>query len=265
MKQKYCCLILALMLLASTTTVLVSVEPQNVAKGQWLGKVHVDASAVLRELGCAEEDMASIPSKLMVQILRSYNVTSQLHEDGDYYVTITPDSPRAEVNLIGTDRVSPYIVDLPREHAEAVGAKSLGGDSTDYLYNQRACLVLAIWDYPGTGADLPQDTEDEYDAITSYISSASAYDYWHFMTNSECTYYYLYNWITWACAAYESVDIYWNGHGTEVNDLAAFVSYDAWSDSLGVITSNLYFAEDFDTGTYDYSTLRLGSASFCYG
>lgn len=249
-------------------TLLVSAEAKNVANDQkYLGKIHVDASAVLRELGYTEADMADIPSKLKVQIIRSYHVTPELHEDGDYYVTITPDSPRAEVNLIGTDRISPYDVDLshPPDSPDASDIPSSSQDSSDRQDDQRACLVFAIWDYPGTGNDLP-DAEDEYDAITDYISSTSAYDYWQFVTNSGCTYYYVSNWITWACANYESVDIYWNGHGTESYDEAAFVSYDALDNNGNVVNENLYFSDDFDTTeTYDYSTLRVGSGSFCYG
>ncbi len=275
MKRKICCLMLALMLFVSMALVLVSAKQQNVtgaelkesAKDRKIGKIHVDTSAVLKELGYTEENISNVPDKLQVQIARSYRVQLKLGEDGDYYGIITPDSQLAAVNLVGTDRVAPYDIDLSHApDAKAVtNEQSTIGGSTDYLYNQRACLVFEIWDYPGTQVDLPQEAEDEYYSITDRISSTSAYDYWQFMSNSECTHYNVYSWITWACAAYESVDIYWAGHGTEYNDLAAFVCYDAWNDNYGVDTSKLYYAQDFTSGTYDYSTLRLGEGSFCYG
>ena len=68
-----------------------------------------------------------------------------------------------------------------------------------------------------------------------------------------------------ACTEFDNVDVYWNGHGIEVGDESAFVSYDAWDDEEEVIEENLYLADDFSTGEYDYSTLRVGSGSFCYG
>jgi hypothetical protein len=67
---------------------------------------------VLKELGYTEENMSSVSRKLLVQIIRSYNAKAELHDDGDYYVVITPDSSRAEVNLIGSDKIAPYEVDL---------------------------------------------------------------------------------------------------------------------------------------------------------
>ncbi len=104
------------MLLFSTVTVLVSAMPAEKpdATFQRPGNVHVDASGVLETLGYTKDSMSNIPSKLMVQIIRSYNTMPVLGEDGDYYLTITADSPRAEVNLIGTDSVSPYELDLSK-------------------------------------------------------------------------------------------------------------------------------------------------------
>lgn len=271
MKTKIFSLLLVSMLLLSFTTVLASAEQNEQPKTHFtpdLGKVHVDASAVLRTLGYTEEDETNVPSKLMVQIIRSYDVLAVQGKDGDYYLTITPDSPRAEVNLIGTDRISPYDLDLSNvpNAVDTAEKKDLDGNNLDWELDQRAALCFGIWDYPGDTLDLPEETEDEFNALTSDISSTSAYDYWHFMTNDDCTWYNIWAWTTWACETYRTVDIYWNGHGTEVNNDVGFVSYDAWDDnSQSVVTANLYFPDDFTTGTYDYSTLRVGLSSFCYG
>jgi hypothetical protein len=268
MKRRLCCLVFISVLLVSISApLIVSAEPKDVTNDLKGFVIHVDASAVLRELGYTEKNMSSVPRKLMIQIIRSYDESAVRHDDGDYYATITPDSPRAEVNLIGSDRISPVDVDLshaPDSHEMFDANGSSGGflDSDD-----RACLVFAIWDYPGVEIDVA-GVEDVFDDISDWISSTSAYDYWNFLTNSECTYYYIYNWITWACAEYDNVDVYWIGHGiTFLSDgvpTTAFISHNAWDDEQGVLLSQVYLADDFETGTYDYSTLRVGVGSFCY-
>lgn len=251
------------MLLVAFSSVLVGEELKTV-KGFGIGKVHVDASALLGELGYNEIDSSNVPSKLKVQIVRSYNAKAERLENGDYFIEITANSPLKDVNLIGSNRTVPYDLDLDNppntadlSHSKYDGAKLL--DSSE-----RACLVFAIWNYPGSLIDIP-DAEEEFDNLAYWISSTCAYDYWNFLTNSEATQYYIWAWITWACAEYDSVDVYWNGHGTEIWQESAFVSYDAWNDNEGLIVDNLYFADDFSSGYYDYSTLRVGSASFCYG
>jgi len=264
MRREFCCIVIISILLVSVAPVLVWTSQKDVTKDVKLGNVHVDASAVLRDLGYTEENMSTVSRKLMLQITRSYHAKAEFHDDGDYYVVITPDSPRTEINLIGSDKISPYDIDLsqPPDSRDVSYSKGIKESSLDS--EERECLVFAIWDYPGTEIDIP-DAEDEFDHIADWISSTSAYDYWNFLTNSESTHYYISAWITWACAAYDNVDIYWNGHGIEFMNDAAFLSYDAWDDDEGVITSNLYVEDDFETGTYDYSTLRVGSGSFCYG
>ncbi|NLE05538.1 MAG: hypothetical protein GX638_12160 [Crenarchaeota archaeon] len=250
----------------ANTKSVVSAEP-NSSRG--LGKGHVDISGVLKELGYADEDMSDIPSKLLVQIIRSYNVTPVGDIHRGFYLTITADSPRAEVNLIGSDRIAPYDLDLshaPDGHDISDAQKSRD-DSMNYELDQRAFLAFGIWDFDGTTIDLASAAEAEYDYITADISSTSAYDYWHFMENNDCTWYNVWAWITWACSMYNTVDIYWGGHGFEVNNEVGFVCYDAWNDSTLTLNFNLlYFADDFTTTqTYDYSTLRVGLGSLCYG
>ncbi len=61
------------------------------------------APEILNPLGY--NDTSQIPEKLLVQIIRSYNVPAVRGADGDYYCYINADSPKAAVNLIGTDRI----------------------------------------------------------------------------------------------------------------------------------------------------------------
>lgn len=268
MRWKICCLVFISMLLLSSAAVVVRAEPQNGPKDQKIGNLHVDASAILKELGYTEKNISSVSGKLKVQIMRSYRALPELHDDGDYYVTITPNSPHAKSNLIGSDRVSPDDVDLfhaPNSH-NASDIQGASGGSLDYMYNQRACLVFAIWDYPGVRLDAISDLENAYNSITDWISSTSAYDYWHFMTNDQCFFSQISGWITWACAAYESVDVYWLGHGLQWWGETAFLSYDAWDDFWGELPWYFYTPYDFTTNYfYDYSTLRVGIGDFCYG
>ena len=89
--------------------------------------MHLDASAVFKELGYTEENMSSAPRKLLIQITRSYLEIPKLQDDGDYLLIITPDSPRAEVYLVGTDRIAPFDVDLSR----SPDGKVVSGGSKD--------------------------------------------------------------------------------------------------------------------------------------
>jgi len=88
------------------------------------------------------------------------------------------------------------------------------------------------------------------------------------MTNGDCTHYNVWAWITWACAEYSDVDVIWMGHGTQVNGWSAYVTYDSiwdWGWIWGINYDLLYYGDDFASGTYDYSTLRVGIGDFCYG
>jgi hypothetical protein len=68
------------------------------------GQTHITISPeILKPLGY--NDTSQLPEKLFVQIIRSYNELAYQGPDGDYYCYITPDSPKAAVNLIGTDRI----------------------------------------------------------------------------------------------------------------------------------------------------------------
>jgi hypothetical protein len=79
------------------------------------GKTHITISPeVLKPLGY--NDTAELPEKLLVQIIRSYNVSAVQAKDGDYYCIITPDSPKAAVNLIGTNYTCAEQISLDLSH-----------------------------------------------------------------------------------------------------------------------------------------------------
>jgi len=256
-----CCLTLVSILLISSAVTLVQGQIGNNTT-QKIGTIHVDASAVLKELGYTDKNMSAVPEKLMLQILRSYNVQGERKANGDYYFTYTPNSTRSSTNIIGSESVVPYNLSLSGSTTKNASV------SPNYMYNQKACLVFAIWDYQGVNApDLPQ-LQDSYNVVTNYISTHSSYNYWHFMTNDQCTYYNIWAWITWACATYESVDVIWMGHGVQWT-YDAFVTYDGYDDTWGVQPWKCFFSMDM-TGygngyQYDYSPLRLGIGDFCWG
>jgi len=265
MKRAMISIILISMLLASSTTVFVHArtEPKDEVEPT-VGDVHVDASSVLREMGYTDENISTASTGMLVQLLRSYDVTPTILPDGSYQVTITSNSSTIEPTAPAE------LQDIAPAIESEMGTT---GTSLDSLEG-KACLVVAIWDYPGTGLDIPPG-EDKYDQIDYWISNYAEYDYRKDLVNSDATWYYIWAWLTWECASYGSIDVYWSGHGTHISwqwpwiQITAFISYDAWDDSSGVNPGNCYVAYDFETdgihGEYDYSTLRTGIGSFCYG
>jgi hypothetical protein len=134
----------------------------------------------------------------------------------------------------------------------------------------KAAIVFGLWDYSGVGCDL-NFLDEAYAEVTGHITTCGEYDYWHFVSNSDATYYYVWAWTTWACAEYSDVDVIWMGHGGTVNDVTYYLTYDAYWEMaypvwLGFEEYAFYFAEDFaSTEFYDYSALRMGIGDICYG
>jgi len=282
-KNKILSLMLVLILIGSMATILISsaetvtdeliFKENGTAQKSMNNVCHtVISSEILKPLGY--NDTSQLPEKLFVQIIRSYNELAYQGPDGDYYCNITPDSPKAAVNLIGTDYICAEegYVDLtnPPSSTETFAETSNVANQNEStmkpmtLLNQRACLVFAVTDYPGSAKDLTW-VQYGYDALKSNIIYTNAYDYWAFITNNSCTWSNIYNWTTWACMNYKNVDIYWFGHGYLDTGVHSFVSYDAVFTNGTINPAKCYYTSDFTSGTYDYSTLRFGVANFCWG
>jgi len=220
-------------------------------------ELYIDATSFLQEMGYSKENKA--PPEVLAQLLRSYDVQAELLSDGTYHASITSDLPVSTYNVCTLDDIQTQI----GRSATASGSGS-------------ACLIIAIWDYPGTANDLGSVGEDKYNYIDQWLGY---YDYRKDLVNSDATYYNIWAWLTWLCSEYDNVDVYFSGHGAKLwftvpwwplfEQLSAFVCYDAINGFSGsLIEACLLNPYEFKTGalsSYDYSALRVGVGSFCYG
>lgn len=147
-----------------------------------IGKIHVDMSAVLQELGYTKENLSTISEKLVAQIIRTYSASGTCSDDGDYYYTITPDSLSANAkNIIGSNTTVPY----------DSGVVTNSGASTNLIAG-KACIIVGIWDWQGSLIDTPQ-FQNPYDTTYSSVIAGGEYTYVKTLTNSEATHYYVYS------------------------------------------------------------------------
>ena len=108
---------------------------------------------------------------------------------------------------------------------------SLNSPSPDTPTSGQACLIVAITDYPYLSPLYYDRTA--YDAILYNVNNA-AYSYVKTLTNSSATHTAIWEWLTWMCATYQYVDVYFIGHGCNNDGIGdcGYVSYDA-VDSQG--------------------------------
>jgi hypothetical protein len=144
---------------------------------------------------------------------------------------------------------------------------SLNSPSPDTPTSGQACLIVAITDYPYL-SPLYYD-RPAFDAILYNVNNAG-YDDVKALTNSSATHTNIWEWVTWMCASYQYVDVYFIGHGCNNDGWGdcGYVSYDA-VDSQGLVIPSLeYYPSEmisYNVHPYDYSELRLGVGAFCYG
>jgi hypothetical protein len=229
-----------------------------------LGKIYLDGPSMLEALGYTEKSIMNVPQGQLIRELRSLPSVSELRDDGTYIVTFGSDST-------GEPKQMAQDVEVPSNF------EFNGGAELD-LIQGKACIIVAIWDYPYPDWDLPK--ENAYNTIMAGVSGPNTpYVYWHSLTNSEATWYYVWAWITWACASYENVDLYLLGHGAQFwwgppyypppwEWVSGYCCYDCvawwggldWSKMLAEWDIKSYYVHP-----YDYSTLRVGYGDCCYG
>ncbi|MCL4429702.1 MAG: hypothetical protein M1167_03010 [Chloroflexi bacterium] len=165
-KRRISSVILSILLISSFLS-FVSIASATISNDQIepkVPKININADSVLKDRGYSYTSETA-PKELMLQILRSYQIDQgKRGADGELYYTITPDSPKAAHDIIGSDSVIPY--ELPTTmHVKTSDYASSENpvESTDYLQEGKAALVFAIMDYPGEGMDLPslQDAYNE--------------------------------------------------------------------------------------------------------
>jgi hypothetical protein len=139
-------------------------------------------------------------------------------------------------------------------------------DTEQYTTGQ-ACLVVVVWDYVGTNKDIGWGPT-ALDAV-SYNVEHAEYDYVKELINQDATHQNIWEWLTWMCAAYQHVDVYFFGHGADLTLEDAFTPIDGLLNDNPVTFDYdaLFYPEeiyDYYIHPYDYSTLRLGVGGFCH-
>ena len=232
-----------------------------------IGSFYFDDQSLLEALGINDETLKNISSSELFRLMRALPSTTQKDGNGDNHVIF---SKPASDNLQEDTPILDSLFDSNIEIAK-------GGSGLE-LISGKAAIVVAIWDYPEDEYDLGWYIEDAYNDIMDRVESPqNPYVYVKDLTNSDATWYYVWAWITWACASYENVDIYLLGHGTQMywgppypppwDWIGGYVCYDAitW---YGVDWNYVYTEWDLKSyylHNYDYSPLRFGLGGCCYG
>ncbi len=203
--------------------------------------IKVNATSMLQELGYTEQNITSMSQSSIDKIL-----LSQGNQNPNATIS------QIEQNLFGN---SP----APLQ----VEPQTLTGT---------ACLVVAVWTYldPSYSSTLNQDA---YNALIYNVNNAG-YNYLETLTNTQATHTNVWEWLTMLCVSYAEVDVYFIGHGCQVQlsnnpptYTYGFVCYDAMDQYGNINTSNLYYGaemQSYNVHPYDYSTLRLGVGGFCW-
>ena len=131
----------------------------------------------------------------------------------------------------------------------------------------KACLVVGVWTYP----DPVYSSEINHNAYTAIIYNVNnaGYNYVESLTNTQATHTNVWEWLTWLCVSYAEVDVYFIGHGSQIQTSSnpptytyGFVCYDAMDQNGNAILANFYYAPEIQSNNvhpYDYSTLKTRS------
>ena len=228
----------------------------------WSPKLKELGNRVFQALKTIEKS-ENIDYKKQLELIREYPVQARLSPDGNYYATPTIEAKvdyiEPELNILSFSQETNSDGSIKQEYTL---------DGSGY---GKACLIIAIWNYSQT-ADFPAFPSGEFDSFYYYVSNCWKYDYWHTLTNDEATHYNIWAWITWACAEFEMVDVFMEGHGTTMISgslfSSVFASWDVQTNTTGLINYwNFFFPQEIMYGYwsyYDYSALRMGVFHFCY-
>ncbi len=254
--------------LANASSAINANSARNSNKYNTIGETIYDWPSILKSLGYTQDQLKNVSNALLDKQLSALTTSSHKDANGN--------------TVISFSRPSGLNISDIKLDVKSIDSKSLGA-STMSLLPGKACIVIAIWDYPGTLNDLGTYTQNAYTNLWGYVTGQySPYTYEHSLVNSEATHDNVNAWITWACASYQNVDLYLIGHGSYQwrgppyfnppwDYVGAYCCYDSlpYVAGMELIDSTKYFWEtdlkSFDGDSYDYSTLRLGFAGCCYG
>jgi hypothetical protein len=224
--------------------------------------VHVSMTPLMKELGYSEEEIKAANMSTMIRLMREYPTPAKLSTDGNFYATPIienkVDYTEPEFNVLNSSQEIKSSGALVQQYT-LDGTGGLG----------KACILISIWDYWQEDV-LPKLPQADYDEYYSHMVNCGKYNFWNDLTNGEAERYYIWAWITWACAEYDEVDVIMTGHGSVwVSESIASSVYCSWDVQCGwpgfLFYWNFFYPQEIYDGwsQYDYGTLRMGNLHFC--
>jgi hypothetical protein len=257
--------------------------------------VNVNIKPALAQLGFTDEN-SSLASTLLIDSILETPTALIPNSDGTYNATVCLNSTQlnhiklspifstintnisrvSHVNLRNTTPINQPInasasnaqASLVSQNSSLLTSDELAISSPNIAVGSnglKACLIVAIWDYPGQNY-LPE-AEDEYNAVNDNIWG---YDTVARLLNSDATKYNIEQTIIGLCNSYSIVDVYFIGHGDRMFLGLGAAYFCSW-DTIDFAGGNTYYWNGiFDSDLVsseagDLSNLRLCVASFCYG
>ncbi|MGD6933637.1 MAG: hypothetical protein ACQCN5_05475 [Candidatus Bathyarchaeia archaeon] len=148
----------SVLLLASTATELANSSTENAPnENKGLGQTIFDIPSLLDSLGYTEEQMKNVSSALLINQLKALDSNSHSDENGNTVITFSrPDG----------FNISDITLDINATN----NTYSISG--TKDFTPGKACIVVAVWDYPGSLYDF------QYPGYVSYAYN----DVWGYVT-----------------------------------------------------------------------------------
>jgi hypothetical protein len=255
MKRKICLLLVSILILSNIALVAkVFGQTSNLSISE--NTLVINLNPQLRQYGYTSSNITQIPEKLLYNLIKSYP------------------------NLPSTNATAYTVPHAPTDVVAASKAQVLTSAGTDSVIQNpgtKACLIIAIWDYPGNAHDLDQGRVDNWlSYIQCYADYYGGYAYTPVVLyNSAATHDNIINWLTWLCMYYNNVDVFVDCHGMQIEWWPlpplydyGLTSYDAVNTDGSYNTNNVVFPDDLYSHyvlNYDYSALRMGIFGCCYG
>jgi hypothetical protein len=241
----------------SSLTILQTANATGVNDSNVLPSRYVDFTAYMKGLGYTEKEVSEMSELEYLRIL--------LTDGGRINVDINMEEICQDLFGNSTGIVSDSKLDKNIDSTTVSEEEQSG--LTSRLPLTKACLIIAIWNYPDS-TQYQYQIENQYPSLLSTVNTYGGYSYVKTLTNSVATKSNVLNALIGLCANYDIVDMYFIGHGFYGNNgYYGYCCYDG-INSYGVIQPyGLFYGQDLKSyylWNADFSTLRLGVGSFCY-
>ena len=240
--------------------------------------VNISYAIAAQQLGYS--NISQIPEPVMAQLVHMHdNVTR--NNDSSYVISLSStevanlnavenETNGSPSNITPSPQPSSVYAPIRSENttisSDDSGPINITPDTPLGPSGYKACLIVAVWDYPGTGAPDVPELEDAYDTINA---ATTTYDDKVTLTNDQATFTNVVSYLESLCQSYADVDVFLMGHGAPlIGGGHCYVCYDAWDDLWGTLPWNGFYSSDFQSympANKDHSALRMGVACCCYG